>query len=228
MDDKVEIRLGPLAVLKWVWWAFLFSAVGLGLMLPDPTTAEHVSISLGFGWFLLACGGMFVALAVRAYRWIRAGKVMLTLTPEGIRGRPTQDVLVSWNQVTSVQRVTRRPSTFALATQSFWLSYVVSTTDPFRYDAYEVKLDWDLVKKGVEGEHALGVGFDIVPALMSFSSAQVAQAFSRWLPVERRIAFENRADPLTAREFVDRLADTGAAVALRLDNPAETQGKVPD
>ncbi|MDO8608645.1 MAG: hypothetical protein Q7R40_19105 [Phaeospirillum sp.] len=115
-----------------------------------------------------------------------------------------------------MQRVTRRPSTFALATQSFWLSYIVSTTDPFRYDAYEVKLDWGLVKKGVEGEHAFGVGFDIVPALMSFSSAQVAQAFSRWLPVERCIAFENRADPLTAREFVDRLADTGAAVALRL------------
>ncbi|BAE52060.1 hypothetical protein [Paramagnetospirillum magneticum] len=219
MDDTVEIRLGPLAAVRWVGWAFLFSTVGLGFMSADLAMPEDVPIGLGLGWVLLACGGLFAALAVRTYCWIRAHKVILTLTSDGIRGRPTQDVLVPWNRVISVRRDTRRPSTFALATQSFWLSYIVSTNDPFRYDVYNVTLDGDLTKKGVQGEHALGLGFDIIPALMSFSSARVAHAFSRWLPAERCIDFENRADPLTPQEFRDRLMETGTALALRLDSP---------
>ena len=218
MDDRVEIRLGPFAALRWTGWALLFSAVGLGFMVPDPSTETHEPIAAGLGWFLVACGLLFAALAIRSYRWLRAGKVMLTLTPEGLRGRPTQDVLVPWNQVKAVRRTTRRPSTFALGTQSFWLSFLVSTTDPFRYDAYEVKLDPELAKQGVKGEHALDIGFDVVPALMSFSSAQVAQAFAHWLPAERCLDFDNRADPLSTGEFTDRLTETAAVAALKLDD----------
>lgn len=219
MDDKIEIRMGPLAVVKWAWWSFLFSAVGLAFLLPDPTTDTHAPISPGFGWFLGACGLFFAALAIRSYRWYRAGKVMLTLTQGGIQGRPTQDILVPWTRVTSVRRVTRRPSTFALDVQNVWLGFLVSTADPFRYDAYEVKLDWELAtQKGVKGEHALGVGFDIIPAVVSFSSAQVAQAFSRWLPAERCLDFENRADPVDTVEFLERLVDTGRTVALGMDH----------
>lgn len=221
MDDSIDIRLGPLSIVRWAWWAFLFSAVGLAFIVPDPTTDDHQPINAGLGWFLVACGVLFAALAARALCWYRAGKVLLALTPEGLRGRPTQDLLVPWSQVKSVRRVTRRPSTFALDTQSFWLGYIVSATDPFRYDAYEVELDKELVEKGVKGERALGVGFDIVPALMSFSSAQVAQAFSHWLPAERCLEFENRADPIDATEFRDRLLDTGKSIALTMDSPQD-------
>lgn len=219
MDDTVEIRLGPLAVLKWAGWALLFFVVGLVFMSVNSSMAEDAAISRGLGWFLLAWGAVFSVLALRAYNWLRAGKVMLTLSPEGLWGHPTRNVRIPWTQVTSVRRMTRSPSTFALATQSFWLSHIVSTSDPFRHDAYEVKLDWDLAKKGVKGEHALGVGFDIIPALMSFSSARVARSFARWLPPERCIDFENRADPQSTQEFVERLAQTRTAVDQRLDNP---------
>lgn len=212
--EKYEIGVGPLAAAKWGTWSFLTTGLGLALFLPDPTTAANEPIAAGLGWFLLACGLLFGFLAVRSYRWYRAKTVMLTLTPQGIQGRPTQGILVPWPRVTSVRRVTRRPSTIALDVQSFWLGYLVSAADPFRYDAYEVKLDWALLKeKGVKGEHAFGIGFDIIPALMSFSSVQVAQAFSRWLPAERRLDFENRADPVDAAEFRDRLVDTGALLA---------------
>lgn len=215
MSHTLVIRLGWFPTIRWGASAAFFTAIAIYAAFFSSDGGEEPGAIWIAGIF-----AAFSALVALRSLWLKLhGRPEAVLSPEGLRARACDSILIPWDMVTSVS-ADSKTATVSLDTNPATIAMEEAT----RHAVYEVVLDKKVLEIGVKhSENLRNIGFKLVPANLTASSVQIRDAFTRFLPPERCRGFVLPHDPTTASDFARRGMAMAAAIAVEAKEEAAAE-----
>lgn len=222
MSDTLVIRLGWFPTIRWSLSAAFFISITIYAAFFSSGGGEDADT----GWLWMpAAIAIFCALMALRCLWLKfRGRPEAVLSPEGMRARACDSVLIPWDLVNSVSMGSKTATVSTDTTPA-----AIAMEDATRHTVYEVVLDKKVLEIGVKhGENLLTIGFKLVPVNLTASSAQIRDAFTHFLPPDRRRGFARTSDPTTASDFARCGMAMAAAVVTEAREEAAAEQASPE
>lgn len=217
MSDNLVIRLGWFPLIRWGGLAAFFASIAVYSAFSPTEVGEEPDT--GLAWVIAAVAILCALVALRCL-WLKfRGQPEAVLSPEGVRARACDSVLIPWDLVTSVTVDSKTATVSTDVTPT-----TVAMEEATRHAVYQIMLDKKVLEIGVKHcETLFNIGFKLVPANLTASSAQIHDAFTRFLPADRCRGFARTSDPTTASDFARRGMVMVAAAIVEAKDEAATE-----